>query len=1158
MTLHSRVALLILAAFAVFGQQSRAQLCDIVVQGTPSISPNPVAAGSSITVSYTIKNQGAASAGASQTKIQIKNSSGTQVTAPTFSEGSLSAGSSANRSRTVTIPSGSAAGTYTAYVILDNLSQLNQSNTANDLTPGVNFSVTAPVLQCDIVVQGTPGISPNPVTAGNDITVSYTIKNQGAGNAGTSQTKVQIKNSSGTQITAPTFSEGSLSAGASANRSRTVTIPSGSAAGTYTAYVILDNLSQLDESNTANDLTPGVNFSVTAPVLQCDIVVQGTPGISPNPVTAGNDITVSYTIKNQGAGNAGTSQTKIQIKNSSGTQVAAPTFSEGSLSAGASANRSRTVTIPSGSAAGTYTAYVILDNLSQLDESNTANDLTPGVNFSVTAPVLQCDIVVQGTPGISPNPVTAGNDITVSYTIKNQGAGNAGASQTKIQIKNSSGTQIVAPTYSEDALSAGTSASRSRTVTIPSGSAAGTYTAYVILDNLSQLDESNTANDLTPGVNFSVTAPVLQCDIVVQGTPGISPNPVTAGNDITVSYTIKNQGAGNAGASQTKIQIKNSSGTQIVAPTYSEDALSAGTSASRNRTVTIPSGSAAGTYTAYVVLDNLSQLDESNTANDLTPGVNFSVTAPVLQCDIVVQGTPTISPDPVTAGNDMIVNYTILNQSDGNAGSSETKIQIKNSSGNQVTAPSFSEASLPAGSSASRSRTVTIPAGSAAGTYRVYVILDNQSDLDQSNTANDYAAPAFVRVTSPNVPPQFPNLAFSGSLSASVSQSADSAPSRLNVSATVQNTGSSPCDTWRSRLRLLSLSGTVLFSSSSAHPTLNAGLSTTVTFSDVALAGQLASGTFRAEVTLDSDSSISESIESDNVASAQFLVTPTSAGTAGEPSWTRWVPALYYTEGRTAPIDSIVIHTTDAGTYDSNVRYFSEHSAELDVRQVSAHYVLGPSGDVTQMVPLSDTAHHATYYNPRSIGIEVVGYSSDSATWTPTVYEYLRKLVDYLASRFSIPLVHPSGDAQSYPKLMYDQPGIVGHQQVQPIANPSYPWSAKPDPGPHFNWSAFMDSVAAGYQQAQLEIRSSGSGVSPSQYMRALGLRTTLADSLADGPSLRIELPVERYIVIESSSDLVTWTVEDIINPAEGISDVPLRLHQDASRMYRLRWGLRE
>lgn len=118
--------------------------CDILVQGTPSISPNPAQAGSSITVSYTIKNQGGSTASASQTKIQIKNSSGTEIIAPTFSDPSIAAGGTSLQSHTVTIPSSANAGTYTCYVILDNTSALGQSNTSNDYTTGVNFSVTEP------------------------------------------------------------------------------------------------------------------------------------------------------------------------------------------------------------------------------------------------------------------------------------------------------------------------------------------------------------------------------------------------------------------------------------------------------------------------------------------------------------------------------------------------------------------------------------------------------------------------------------------------------------------------------------------------------------------------------------------------------------------------------------------------------------------------------------------------------------------------------------------------------------------------------------------------------------------------------------------------------------------------------------------------------
>ena len=877
----------ILAVLAVIGASSQAlgQQCDIVVQGTPTISPNPVTAGNSISVGYVIHNNGPANAGTSQTKIQIKNSSGTQITAPTFSAPAISAGANSPiQSSSVTIPAGTAAGTHTVYIILDNLSQLNQSNTANDLTPGVTFTVNAPVQQCDIVVQSTPTISPNPVTAGNDISVSYIIHNSGPGNAGTSQTKIQIKNSSGTQITAPTFSAPAINSGAnSPSQSSTVTIPAVTPAGTYTAFVILDNLSQLNQSNTANDLTPGVSFTVNTPVQQCDIVVQGTPTISPNPVTAGNSISIGYVIHNNGPGNAGTSQTKIQIKNSSGTEIAAPTFSAPAINASAnSPSQSSSVTIPVGTPAGTYTAYVILDNLSQLNQSNTANDLTPGVSFTVNAPVQQSDIVVLGTPTVSPNPVTAGNSISVDYVIHNNGPGNAGTSQTKIQIKNSSGTEITAPTFSAPAINASAnSPSQSSTVTIPAGTQAGTYTAYVILDNLSELNQSNTANDLTPGVNFTVNAPVQQCDILVQGTPTISPNPVTAGNSISVGYVIHNNGPGNAGTSQTKIQIKNSSGTEITAPTFSAPAINAsGNSPSQSSSVAIPTGTPVGTYTAYVILDNLSELDQSSTANDLTLGVNFTVNAPIQQCDIVVQSTPTISPSPVTAGSSISVGYIIHNNGPENAGTSQTKIQIKNSSGTQITAPTFSAPAVSAGAnSPSQSSSVTIPVGTPAGTYRAYVILDNLSELNQSSSANDYTpGVTFVIQTTPSAKP---DLAFQSR--PTVSPTTFEAGSSTMVSFTVENRGTAPAVASKTKIWIKANSGQVIDSRVIDTQALNVGESVPQQVS-LTIPASTAAGICSAQVILDNAVPGLDQLDEVNDYSEKVKVSVTSSSQTPPPS----------------------------------------------------------------------------------------------------------------------------------------------------------------------------------------------------------------------------------------------------------------------------------
>jgi hypothetical protein len=163
----------------------------------------------------------------------------------------------------VTIPSGSAAGTYNAYVIVDNNSEVTQSNTSNDFGSAVPFTVQAATTPADLLPQNVT-VTPSSVAAGGTITVSYTVRNQGGTNAPASHTKIQIKNSSNVQVTAPVFSTSAISAGSSVNESHAVTIPSGSAAGTYNAYVIVDNNSEVTQSNTSNDFGSAVPFTVQA------------------------------------------------------------------------------------------------------------------------------------------------------------------------------------------------------------------------------------------------------------------------------------------------------------------------------------------------------------------------------------------------------------------------------------------------------------------------------------------------------------------------------------------------------------------------------------------------------------------------------------------------------------------------------------------------------------------------------------------------------------------------------------------------------------------------------------------------------------------------------------------------------------------------------
>src|SRR5204863_73072 len=141
-----------------------------------------------------------------------------------------------------------------------------------------------------------------------------------------------------------------------------------------------------------------------------------------------------------------------------------------------------------------------------------------------------------------------------------------------------------------------------------------------ILDYDNAIGQSNTGNDIyqTATGALSIQGVVRSEDWSVGSTVGVSSNPVTAGNNLTVTYTVKNQGAGRAAQSQAKIQVKLGSSTttttEIIHTTLS---LAAGASTTENVTVAIPSTVATGSYTVYVILDYNNAIGQSNTGNDI-------------------------------------------------------------------------------------------------------------------------------------------------------------------------------------------------------------------------------------------------------------------------------------------------------------------------------------------------------------------------------------------------------------------------------------------------------------------------------------------------------------------------------------------------------------
>ena len=124
-----------------------------------------------------------------------------------------------------------------------------------------------------------------------------------------------------------------------------------------------------------------------------------------------------------------------------------------------------------------------------------------------------------------------------------------------------------------------------------------------------------------------------------------------------------------------------------------------------------------------------------------------------------------------------------------------------------------------------------------------------------------------------------------------------------------------------------------------------------------------------------------------------------------------WKPA----DRKPQDIKWIVMHTTEISTLEASRRVlsgFNDKTGEFMDRKVSAHYLVGPQGEIYNMVADTDISWHAgktgdgRVYGSNSIGIEVVGYAAEPSTWNEKNINALTGLIKYLTETYNIPLVY--------------------------------------------------------------------------------------------------------------------------------------------------------
>jgi subtilase family serine protease len=280
------------------------------------------------------------------------------------------------------------------------------------------------------------------------------------------------------------------------------------------------------------------------------------------------------------------------------------------LAPGAASTGSTVLTLPAGTAVGSYYLLIRADADDAVAETVETND-TAAVPLQVGPDLIVSALGVPSTAG-------AGTAITVTDTTANQGSAPAAASTTALYLSTNSvldASDVLLGSRAVPALAAGASSSGATAIAIPAATAAGTY--FV----LARADADDAVGETSEGNNTSVRVLQVGPDLI-DATWSI-PGAVTAGVPITVSDTVKNQGGGAADASTTRFYLSANAlfdAADVPLGSRPVPALAPGATSTASTALTVPAGTPAGSYYLLIVADADGAVAETQEGNDLGLG----------------------------------------------------------------------------------------------------------------------------------------------------------------------------------------------------------------------------------------------------------------------------------------------------------------------------------------------------------------------------------------------------------------------------------------------------------------------------------------------------------------------------------------------------------
>ena len=447
--------------------------------------------------------------------------------------------------------------------------------------------------------------APASAVAGATIAVTDTTKNLSGGPAfpGTSNTKIWLSTDSvldGGDTLLGTRAVPSLNAGASSLGTTNVVIPAGQTPGSYFLIANADADGSVPESNETNNVRTKA-FTVNGPDLTVTTLTV--------PASSGSNRTISITDTTRnatGASAAPASTTSYYLSTDNiwdGADIPFGSRAVPALASGAGSTLTSSQTLPS-VPNGNYFIIAKADGPLAVSESNETN------NTLAKAIVIGADLSVSvlGAPGKS----GAGLSITVTDTTANAaGRSDVADSTTAYYLSSDSvlGGDTLIGSRTTGAIASGGKSLGSALVTIPAGTATGTW--YII----AKADDPNAVFEINETNNTRAKSIAIGPDLIVLSIS--APLSAHPGQMINVTPTTQNQGGGSSGVSSTtKIYLRPPSGPDTFLGSRAVPALAPNGSSGGAVSVTIPAGTPTGSYNLFVVADDGNAVVETNETNN--------------------------------------------------------------------------------------------------------------------------------------------------------------------------------------------------------------------------------------------------------------------------------------------------------------------------------------------------------------------------------------------------------------------------------------------------------------------------------------------------------------------------------------------------------------